>query len=122
MTAMRALRLAVASALLLSGCGRADDPATPGAAATPPGAPKPAVIVTLDGKTRDCMVALSSEAQGSAVACDDVAAFLRDELRVPSGAVYTLHTSADIDSAQVAKVNARLQGAGYRSLDTPGRP
>jgi ABC-type Fe3+-hydroxamate transport system substrate-binding protein len=119
---MRALRLAAASALLLSGCGRAEDPATRVAAATPAVAPTPDVIVTLDGKTRDCLVALSREAQGSAVACDDVAPFLRDELRVPSGAVYALHASADIDSAQVAKVNAALQGAGYRSLDTPGRP
>jgi ABC-type Fe3+-hydroxamate transport system substrate-binding protein len=117
---MRAFRLAVASALLLCGCGRANDPATLSAAATPP--PKPDVIVTLDGKTRDCLVALSREAQGSAVACDDVATFLRDELRVPRGAVYALHASADIDSAQVAKMNAGLQGAGYRSLGTLGRP
>jgi biopolymer transport protein ExbD len=120
---MSALRLAIVFALVLTGCGRSDDTATPSSAATPPAASQPDVIVTLDGKTPGCLVALSREAQGSAVACDDVVSFVRDELRVPSGSLYDVRAAAAIDTAQVAKVAAALQGAGYRSVGVaPGRP
>jgi hypothetical protein len=74
------------------------------------------VIVTVDAKTHGCLVALSSEAQGSAVGCDDVVAFVRDELRVPSGSVYDIHTSPGTDAALGSKLDANLKGAGYRHM------
>jgi hypothetical protein len=113
MTAMLALRLAAALAVLLAGCGRSNDTAPPAGSAA---ASRPDLIVTLDGKTPGCLVALSREAQGSTIACDEVVGFVRDELRVPSGSVYDLRIAADSDPAQVTRVADALRGAGYRSL------
>jgi hypothetical protein len=98
--------------VLLSGCrqsAKAPDPVPP------PVAAKPDWIVTLDGERHTCIVALSSEAQGSAIACDDVVPFVRDELRVPSGSIYDIRTVPKAEQAEVAKVEAGLKDAGYRS-------
>jgi hypothetical protein len=66
------------------------------------------------GEHHTCVAALSSVAQGSAIACDDVVAFVRDELRVPSGSIYDIRTVPNVEQADVAKVEASLKAGGYR--------
>jgi hypothetical protein len=115
-------RAVLASALglvLLAGCGQSANTPAPAPAAPPPIAAKPDVIVTLDGARHDCLVALYSEEQASIISCDDVVAFVRDELRVPSGAIYDIRTGPNIDEAQRTKVEASLKGAGYRFIRGP---
>jgi hypothetical protein len=108
--------------VVLAGCGQPANTPAAAPAAPPPIAAKPDVIVTLDGARHDCLVALYSEPQGNIISCDDVAAFVRDELRVPSGAVYDIRTAPNIDEAQRAKVEASLKGAGYRFIRGPLPP
>jgi hypothetical protein len=113
---MRGLFASICGFLLLTGCGPAANTA---ATASPPLAAKPDVIVTIDGQHHACVVALSSEAQGSSVACDEVVPFVRDELRVPSGGIYDIRVTPGIDKAEMAKVEAGLQGGGYRFIGGP---
>jgi hypothetical protein len=108
---LRAVLASTSIVLWLTGCG----PSASAPDAAPAVAAKPDLIVTLDGEHHTCLVALSSEAQGSSIGCDDVVAFARDELRVPSGSIYDLRTLPPADKAEVAKVEASLKGAGYRS-------
>jgi hypothetical protein len=118
-------RAVLASALgvaVLAGCGQSANTPAPAPAAPPPIAAKPDVIVTLDGVRHDCLVALYSEPQGNIISCDDVVAFVRDELRVPSGAIYDIRTAPNIDEAQKTKVEASLKGAGYRFIRGPLPP
>jgi len=104
--------------MLLAACGQSAN--TPAAVpAAPATAAKADVIVTLDSAKHDCVVALSSEAQGSMISCDEVVAFVRDELRVPSGSKYDIRTVANVDAAEIAKVEASLKDAGYRSVKSP---
>jgi hypothetical protein len=107
---------------VLAGCGQSANTPAPAPAAPPPIAAKPDVIVTLDGERHDCLVALYSEPQGNIISCDDVVAFVRDELRVPSGALYDIRTAPHIDEAQKTKVEASLKGAGYRFIRGPLPP
>jgi len=118
-------RAALSSALVLvalAGCGQSANTPAPAAPVPPPIAAKPDVIVTLDGTRHDCLVALYSEAQGNIISCDDVVAFVRDELRVPSGAIYDIRSGSNIDEAQRTKVEASLKGAGYRFIRGPLPP
>jgi hypothetical protein len=108
---LRAVLASTPIVLWLTGCG----PSASAPHAAPSVAAKPDVIVTLDGEHHTCLVALSSEAQGSAIGCDEVVSFAKDELRVPSGSIYDLRTLPPADKAEVAKVEASLKGAGYRS-------
>lgn len=110
---IRAIVAATTVLILLSSCGQSSkDPAPTGG----PAASRADVTVTFDGKRHKCLVALSSEAQGSSVPCGDVAAFVREELRVPSGAMYDIRKIPDVDESDVAKVSADLNNAGYRRL------
>jgi hypothetical protein len=108
--------------VVLAGCGQPANTPAAAPAVPPPIAAKPDVIVTLDGARHDCLVALYSEAQGSFISCDDVVAFVRDELRVPSGAIYDIRTAPNVDEAQRTKVEANLKGAGYRFIRGPLPP
>jgi hypothetical protein len=99
--------------VFLTGCGRSAN--TPGAV-PPPVPSKPDVTVTFDGNRRKCVVALPSEAQGSFISCSDVVPFVKDQLRLPSGAVYDIRKISDVDEAEIARVRAELNGAGYRSI------
>ena len=110
-TSISALSSACVMGILLVGCGRSAN--SPDA---PPAAGKPDVIVTIDGKRHTCVVALNTEPQGSAIACNDVVSFVKDELRVPRGSIYDLRTIPDVDPAELAKVGASLNGAGYRAI------
>jgi hypothetical protein len=103
--------------MTLMGCGKS----TGGGADSTPIASRPDVTVKYDGKRRRCVVALPTEAQGSIVACDDIVSFVRDDLRVPSGSIYDLGAISDSDSepAEIAKVRASLDGAGYRFIGGP---
>jgi len=100
----------------LAGCGPSANTSASGSA---PIAARPEVVITLDGARHTCVVALYNEAQGSAVACTDVVPFVRDELRVPSGSVYDLRTVANVDEAEVKRVGASLNAAGYRFVGGP---
>ena len=96
-----------ALALALAGCG-SSSPAGHVANAD--------VLVTFDGKHHACVVALKDEPQGSSVSCDEVVPFVRDELRVPSGARYDTRSVADFDKATIDRVEASLKGAGYQPV------
>ncbi|HME39746.1 MAG TPA: hypothetical protein VKG63_12405 [Steroidobacteraceae bacterium] len=95
--------------VLLAGCGPSQ----------PPIAAKPDVVVTIDGEHHACLVALKSEAQASSVSCDDVVSFVKDELRLPSGSIYDLRAKGDVGKAEMAKVEAILDGAGFRFIGGP---
>ncbi len=97
------------SAVALAGCAPSASPTAP-----PKNAARAEVIVTLDGGRHTCVVALYNEPQGSMVPCRDVVSFIKDELRVASGAVYDVRTIPDVDKDELARVAASLDGAGYR--------
>ena len=92
---------------LLAGCG-SDTP--------PKLAERPNVIITLDGKRHACVVALDKEPQGSTVPCKEAASFVKDELRVPQGAIYDIQTVASVADTEIASVRSALNDAGYRFI------
>jgi hypothetical protein len=108
--------IAVLALLPLSGCGPS---ATAPGPAPPPIAARPDVIIKFDGEHHTCVVALYNESQGSAVACSDVVAFLRDELRVPSGAVYDIAAIPESGKSEMKRVGDGLDAAGYRFIGGP---
>ena len=77
------------------------------------------MIVTVDGKRHACVVALYSEAQGSTISCEDVVAFVKDELRLASGSIYDIRANSDADETVRAGVESSLTGAGYRFFGGP---
>jgi hypothetical protein len=107
--------LTLLTVCMLAGCGQSANSPAPASA---PIATRPDVIVTLDGKHHECVVALYSEAQGSSISCNDVVAFVKDELRVAKGSIYDIRTIPDVDAAEMAKVEASLKDAGYRSMQS----
>jgi hypothetical protein len=115
MMGLRAVFASAVGLVLLMGCGKS--------ASTPPPAPpiaaRPDVIVTLDSERHTCVVALYSEAQGSAISCDEVVPFVRDELRVTSGSIYDIRAIPIVDKAEMARVEASLQAGGYRFIGGP---
>ena len=113
----RAILASTAVLILVSSCGQS---ARSPVAAAAPAASKAEVTVTFDGKRRKCVVALSSEAQGNSISCGDVVSFIREELRVPSGAIYDIRKIPDVDETEVAKVSADLNSAGYRFVGASG--
>jgi hypothetical protein len=108
-----ALIACAATLILLDGCGGSSDNS---AAAVAPIAAKPDVIITIDGKQHACVVALYSEEHGSAIPCDDLVRFLRDELKVQSGSIYDMRTIPVISEAEMTGVAASLKSAGYRFI------
>jgi hypothetical protein len=111
----RAILVSAAALILVTGCGQSSKGPAPA-----PAASRADVTVTFDGKRHKCVVALSSEAQGNSIPCGDVVSFVREELRVPSGAVYDIRKIPDVDETQVAKVSADLNSAGYRFVGASG--
>jgi uncharacterized metal-binding protein len=107
----RSILASTAVFVLLTGCGQSARNPAPAAA---PAASRADVIITFDGKHRKCVVALSSEPQGSTISCGEVASFVTDQLRVASGAGYEVRKIPDVDETEVAKVRADLNSAGYR--------
>ncbi len=103
--------IVVCSAALLAACGSSNNTAAPVRAAM---TANPAAIITFDGERHMCVVALSSEAQGSIVPCAETVQFLRDELRLASGAIYDTRTIGAFDAAEMAKTMRALDQAGYR--------
>jgi type IV pilus biogenesis protein CpaD/CtpE len=99
--------------VLLAGCGSSTNAPVP---APPAIATKPDVTITFDGERHTCVVALASEAQGSAVSCSEVVQFVRDELRLPSGSIYDIRTIPGINKTEIAGVGTRLNAAGYRFI------
>ena len=113
----RILILIMAMPLLLAGCGSSINTPTTGAASvTPPIADKPDVIITVDGSHHNCVAALYSEAQGSTVPCTDLIPFIRDELRIPSGSIYDIHSVPAGDNTELTQVRTSLAAAGYRFI------
>lgn len=102
--------VSIAVTALLAGCGP-----SAGSSASKI-AERPDVTITIDGRHHTCVVALSKEAQGSAVPCGDVVPFLRDELRLQSGSIYDIRTIPDINEKELASLGANLKGAGYRFI------
>ncbi len=113
----RAILASTAASILLAGCGQSAQGPT---STTAPAASRADVTVTFDGKRHKCVVALSSEAQGNTVPCGDVVSFVREELRVPSGASYGIRKIPDVDETEVAKISADLNSAGYRFVGASG--
>jgi hypothetical protein len=110
----KALAFMVISApLLLIGCGSSSNAPASAPAAI---AAKPDVTITFDGEHHTCVVALSSEAQGSILPCADVIPFMRDELRLASGSIYDTRVVGKADEAEVAKTTQNLKDAGYRFI------
>ena len=111
MSAARSLFIASGMMACLAGCGSSSSPSV---AAAPPAAGNADVSVTLDGRRQACFVALKAEPQPSEVDCKEIAAFMRDELRVPSGSTYAVRLVADFDPAKRAGIESALKDAGYR--------
>ena len=103
----------ICAPLFLIGCGSSNHAPAP---VTPAIAAKPDVVITFDGERHSCVVALSSEAQGSIIPCADVIPFMHDELRLASGSIYDTRTIAKFDEAEVAKTTRNLNEAGYRFI------
>lgn len=95
----------------LTGCGKSTS-----TSGSPRIASYPDVTVKFDGKRRKCIVALSTEAQGSTISCDQVVPFIKDQLRLPKNSIYDLDTTADGEQTEIAKVRANLNDAGYRFI------
>lgn len=109
------LPVALMITLVLAGCGASTTAPAPVPVPLQI-AVKPDVVVTLDGKQHSCVVALYSEPQGNAIACDEVVPFMKDELRLKPGSVYDLHAISEADKAQLARVSANLKAAGYQFI------
>lgn len=105
------LRALILAAISLAGCGPSLSSSVPAKLAE-----RADVLVTFDGARHACLVALPSEAQGSVVPCGEVVSFIKDELRVSSGAIYDIRTSANFDAAEVTRVDGNLKSAGYRFI------
>ncbi len=106
---MRSVLLSLGASVLLAACG-ASTPIPPRLAANPD------VIVTFDGERHACVVALYSEPQGSAIPCAELIPFLRDELRLPGGAIFDVRSVASFDAAEMTKTTASLKDSGYRFI------
>jgi hypothetical protein len=87
--------------------------------AAPPISSRPDVIVTFDGGRHACVVARSNETEGHAMSCDAVLAFVRDDLKLQSGSVYDVRAIPDVDEAEMHRVAASLNRAGYRFIEGP---
>jgi hypothetical protein len=110
---MNALRTVIASILVTTLCSACGSSSAPSGARI---AEKANVIITFDGKRHACVVALSTEAVGSAVPCADLIPFLSEQLRLQSGSVYDIQTIAPVDDAEMAQAAASLKRAGYRFI------
>lgn len=116
----RELRAALAAAAIglaagaAGGCGGS---AQAPAAASPPGPSRADVVISYDGKRHRCIVALRTEKQGSIVPCGEVAAFVRDELRLAKGSTYEI--AAGADEPELGGLGVGLDGAGYRLIGRP---
>jgi hypothetical protein len=97
--------------ILLAGCGSSANGPVP-----TPIAAKPDVIITFDEARHTCVVTLSSESQGSAVPCEEVVPFVKEQLRLPSGSIYDIRAVSKVDEAEMAKVGASFKSAGYRFI------
>jgi hypothetical protein len=106
-----AIIVSTTALLALAGCGKST-----GTSESPRIAARPDVTVKFDGKRRKCVVALASETQGSVISCDEVVPFVKDELRLPPGAIYDVGATSGGDDAEVAKVRANLDNSGYRFI------
>ena len=54
------------------------------------------------------------------MSCGDVVSFVKEELRVPSGAIYDIRKIPDVDESEMAKLRADLNSAGYRFVGASG--
>jgi hypothetical protein len=108
---VRAVFSSITGSILLAGCGSSANGPVPTRIAA-----KPDVIITFDDARHTCVVALSSEAQGSAVPCGDVVPFVKEQLRLPIGSIYDIRTISKVDEAEMARVGVSLKGAGYRFI------
>jgi hypothetical protein len=109
MYALRAM-IAVVLAITLTACGSSSGSSSSRTAE------KADVIITFDGKRHACVVALSTEAVGSAIPCSDLIPFLGEQLRLHSGSVYDINTIAPVDDGETAQAAADLKRAGYRFI------
>jgi hypothetical protein len=107
---------AMAIVAVLPGCGSPTGTQSPTSGSVATSAD---VVITFDGQQHACVVALRSEEKGSTIACNDVVAFVRDELRVAKGSIYAIRIVPEVDGAQVTGVEAGLQSAGYRASGAP---
>ena len=109
---MKALCTIISAVLLttLSACGASSGSSSARIAE------KANVIITFDGRRHACVVALSTEAVGSAIPCADLIPFLAEQLRLHSGSVYDINTIAPVDDAEMAQAAANLKHAGYRFI------
>jgi hypothetical protein len=96
--------------VLLAGCSSSDGEVPPRIAG------KADVVIAFDGRNHACVVALTREEHGSTIPCGEVVPFIRDELRVPNGAIYDTRTISQTDKAEMVRVADNLKGAGYRFI------
>jgi hypothetical protein len=116
MTGLRTISASILILLPLAGCGPSANAPAPASA---PIAARPDVVIKFDAEHHTCVVALYSEPQGSAIPCSDVVPFLRDELRLPSGAIYDIPNAPDSGKSAMNQVGDSLNAAGYRFIGGP---
>jgi len=108
-----ALFTAVVVCTSLAGCGHSVSAPIP---PTEPIAASPDVTVTIDGQRHACVVSLSNQINGRAIACSLVVAYLQDELRLPRNSIYDIHTVPDIGESEMTVLDAQLKAAGFRFI------
>jgi hypothetical protein len=113
---MSDMRLALGAALLSYICLSACGSSSTAPAVSPAIAAKPDVVIGFEGANHMCVVALVTEPQGSTIPCVDLVAFLKDELRLPSGAIYDTHVAASADPTDIDKTTQSLKNAGFRFI------
>jgi hypothetical protein len=114
---MRKVRTAAfAAASVVAACGASNNAPT---SVLPQSANKADVLVTLDSVHHECMVTLSKEEHGNSIACGDIIPFLKDELRLPTGATFDVRTTQEVSKADSGNLRKSLSAAGYRSVGEP---
>ena len=110
----RAAFIFASSSILVAACGsQSAGPATN--VASSPTAEKADVTIVVDGARHACVVSLLREAQGSSIPCNEVIAFIKEELRVASGSSYDLRLHGAAES-EAASLRNSLRGAGFRPV------
>lgn len=75
-------------------------------------------IVTFLPAPAQCTVSLRDSRSHHALSCADVGAYIRDQLKIPPGALFGTQDMGNTHAPQIAALILALQESGYRSVGT----